>query len=70
MNCYNHDTILDLISENGKLKDILQRALPEIQERVKGFKNCWPGVEILLHLHRNERLLIDIESALEDWEKQ
>lgn len=68
MNYYNHDTILDLMSENGKLKDLLQRALPEIQERVEGFKMCYPEPEFRIPLHRNERLLTDIERALEDWE--
>ncbi len=68
MNYYNNDGILDLMSENGKLKDLLARALPEIQERVRGLNNCWPGVDVLLHLHRNERLLTDIERALKDWE--
>ena len=67
MNYYN-DTVLELAGENYKLKDLLQRALPEIQERVRGLNNCWPGVDVLLHLHRNERLLTDIERALEGWE--
>jgi len=52
MNYYNHDTILDLMSENGKLKDLLQRALPEIQERVEGFKMCYPEPEFHIPLHR------------------
>ncbi len=67
-NYYNHDTILDLMRENAKLKDLLQRCLPEIRERVKGLNACWPGTEILLHAHRNDRLLADIEHALIGWE--
>ena len=67
-NYNNGDPIIYLMTENSKLKDLLQRALPEIQERVRGLNNCWPGVDVLLHLHRNERLLVEIEHALEDWE--
>ena len=68
MSYYNNYTMLELAGENARLKDLLARALPEIQERVEGFKMCYPQPEFHIPLHRNERLLTDIERALEDWE--
>lgn len=62
------DIIDELECECYRLKVLLQRALPEIQERVEGFKMCYPEPEFQIPLHRNERLLTDIECALEDWE--
>ncbi len=67
-NYYNHDTILDLMSENAKLKDLLQRCLPEIRERVTDLNACFTVEEISLYTHRIERLLADIEHALLGWE--
>ena len=45
-------------------KELLAEILPEMETKVKGLTELWPGREILTHLHRNERIVSDIKKAL------
>jgi len=50
--------------ECDRLKDLLGDLLPDMEARVTGMTQAWPGREILTALHRNESLVSRIKEAL------
>lgn len=63
-----NDEICDLMAENGNMKALLKEILPEMRCRVNMLRERWPRREILLDLHRCERIVEDIEEFLVDFE--
>lgn len=53
MNATN-DAICGLMAENGNMKALLLELLPDMESRVEGLRQAWPGRDVLTALHRNE----------------
>jgi hypothetical protein len=48
-----------------ELRNILIDIRPEMQARLDGLREMWPGKEVLMVLHRNETLMSRIDKAIE-----
>jgi len=46
---------------NQDLHALLAEVIPEMECRVAALQQLWPGVEVLTHLHRNERILNELK---------
>lgn len=57
----NNDAVCELMTENGNMKRLLAEMLPDMEARVAGMREAWPGHEVLTALHRNERFVADIK---------
>ena len=44
----------DVLVENERMKQLLREMLPDMEARAKGFKECYPGKEVLAALTRTE----------------
>lgn len=53
MNVTN-DAVCGLMAENGNMKAFLLELLPDMESRVDGLRQSWPGRDVLTALHRNE----------------
>lgn len=52
-------------AENKKMKQLLADMLPDLQSRVDGLRQSWPGKDVLTALYRNERFLNDAKDFSE-----
>lgn len=50
----------ELMAENGKMKRLLAEMLPDMEARVDGLRELWPGRDVVTALHRNERFVREI----------
>ena len=57
----------DLITENMKMKKLLAEILPDMESRVSGLREAWPGRDVLTALHRNERFIAEIKKITENY---
>ncbi len=62
--------VVDLLAENGNLKQLLCDLLPDIEARVQGLNELFPGRDVLLVAHRNETHVVRIKKALAEFECQ
>jgi len=49
-----------------KLEQLIVDCIPDMEARVNGLRELWPSAEVLLHLHRNERLLQQMKNVQEE----
>lgn len=57
----NNDAVCEFMAENGNMKRLLAEMLPDMEARVTGMREEWPGREVLTALHRNERFVANIK---------
>ena len=50
--------------ENYAMTQLLQDMLPDIEARVCGLREAWPGADVLTALHRNETFVRKINEFL------
>lgn len=51
----------DAATKNDNMKYLLAEILPDMEARVAGMREAWPGREVLTALHRNERFVAEIK---------
>lgn len=46
--------LIRCLDENDRMKQLLREILPDMEARMKGFRECYPGKEVLAVLTRTE----------------
>ena len=47
-----------------ELLQLIEDLVPDMESRIEGLRNLWPGRDIITHLHRNEALLRRMKAVL------
>ncbi len=53
-------------ANDSKLKELISDLLPDMEARVDGLRDLWPGRDVLTVLHRNESLLKRMKAATKE----
>lgn len=64
----HNDSVCDLMADNGNMKRLLAEMLPDMEARVSGMREAWPGREVLTALHRNERFVREMHEFTDGFE--
>lgn len=64
----DNDEICRLKAENGNMKQLLCELPPGMETRVAQFQTMWPGREILIALHHNEKHVRKIKEFIANFE--
>ena len=59
-----HADCNSLMEEIKKLKNTLRKIQPEMEARVKGLQELWPGHDVLNVLRKNESIIAEIKNHL------